>query len=413
MSQAEIELSALSSTSEAEKGGGLQQRDVDLSQWAAAAAECGASNGDNPRKQPEHFGIPPLCPTRSSGGGGGGAEAAAEQHLVALLQKASQVIKEERARSAALQQELDTLRQSAAALPPAQRLQQENQELKRQLLSLRAQVSGAQTASETRARPQEAGGNCCPPPPSCRTSSSRERGEGTSSRPSTSQTPLAPSATHAVAGGGYSDAQHRRRQTVSLQRRQLGAPSESSGGRASVGSQQPKQRQPLASPSSGTSPEVPRKPSSTATETAAAAAAATASRPQPLSRSPVARELWRATTAHDCGKAYSLGMITRLRRAMAPQPTKEQLGEVIHAMVHEVLRDVRRRGIDLKMTRQAPCVYRCELRGTAAINRKGKGANARVLHLSIDSGRLAVNVGSGHENFLDYLERHCFLSGAS
>ncbi|RNC54727.1 putative myosin heavy chain [Trypanosoma cruzi] len=101
-------------------------------------------------------------------------------------------------------------------------------------------------------------------------------------------------------------------------------------------------------------------------------------------------------------------MITRLRRAMAPPPTKEQLGEVIHAMVQEIVRDARRRGIGLKLTRQAPCVYLFELRGAAS--KKGKGDTARVVHLSIDSGRLSVKVGGGHENLLEYIERYHFLS---
>ncbi|PWU83686.1 hypothetical protein C3747_842g2 [Trypanosoma cruzi] len=88
--------------------------------------------------------------------------------------------------------------------------------------------------------------------------------------------------------------------------------------------------------------------------------------PQSLLKSPAADEIWQANASYNRETAYSLGMITRLRRAMAPPPTKEQLGEVIHAMVQEIVRDARRRGIGLKLTRQAPCVYLFELRGAAS-----------------------------------------------
>ncbi|RNF06913.1 putative myosin heavy chain [Trypanosoma rangeli] len=401
MAQAEMEIPAPSSTSEAKKGGGLQQLAVVSPQWAAAA-ELDASHGDDLHKQQDNLGVPPLCPSRSSGVG---TETAPEQYPVELLHRAAQIIKEERARSAALQQELNALRKSAAVKSAAQQLQLENQELKRRLLSLQRQVDGTQ-ASELPAKHQGGKGKCHTPF-RCSTSPSLEHNGRASSRPSASRTPLTPSSTNGVVGGSYSDTRHKKRQAASLQRQHLLASSESSRERTFVGSQRPVERRPPASLASPPpSPEVSQKPSTTANEKEAVVVGM----PQPFSKSPVARELWRATTAHDCEKAYSLGMITRLRRAMAPPPTKEQLGEVIQAMVHEVVRDARRRGISLKMTRQAPCVYRCELYGTVATNRKGKDATARVVHLSIVSGRLAVKVGSGHENFLEYLERCRSLS---
>ncbi|KAF5220397.1 hypothetical protein TcYC6_0024690 [Trypanosoma cruzi] len=422
MADAEWEISALSFPSEVEKEEGIQQLTV-ISPQLNTAAKCDANSGDSSQKQPDDFGVPPLCPIPSGGGSSAKAEVAQERHLVELLHKASQVIKEERARSANLQQELNELRQSSSAQLVTQQIQNENRELKRELLSLHNQMDKAQ-AYDLQPRRQVGKKK---DQRSVRSGSlpSMERGtDSVTSRPSASRTPFTPLTANTDAGGSYSDAQHRKRQAVSLQRRQLLAPSESSRERGSSGSQQiqeppsspQKQQQEernqktkqqyvakkRASSSLSNLPFVPQKqlPNDKKEEVLVL--------PQSLLKSPAAEEIWQANASYNRETAYSLGMITRLRRAMAPPPTKEQLGEVIHAMVQEIVRDALRRGIGLKLTRQAPCVYLFELRG--AISKKGKGDTARVVHLSIDSGRLSVKVGGGHENLLEYIERYHSLS---
>lgn len=87
---------------------------------------------------------------------------------------------------------------------------------------------------------------------------------------------------------------------------------------------------------------------------------------------------------------YNDVMISRLRRAMAPQPTKEQLGEVVHAMVSELVRQMRLRGQLLSMKRLDHGVYQLE---------------KKKIHLTVDSGKLVVKCGGGHVDFLEYLER--------
>ncbi|SCU64943.1 uncharacterized protein TEOVI_000764600 [Trypanosoma equiperdum] len=115
--------------------------------------------------------------------------------------------------------------------------------------------------------------------------------------------------------------------------------------------------------------------------------------------------LWAAAPLETRAVKYTVGMIAHLRRAMAPLPAKEQIGEVIHAMVQEILREARQRGTGLKMKRQKPCVYECTY--SPKRERKIGCTVTRVVHLSIDSGRLTVKVGGGHVNFLDFLERYC------
>jgi hypothetical protein len=89
---------------------------------------------------------------------------------------------------------------------------------------------------------------------------------------------------------------------------------------------------------------------------------------------------------------YNDVMIHRLRRALAPQPTKEQLGEVVHAMVVEMGKQLKLRGALLNMKKLDHGVYN--------VNDKKK------IHLTIDSGRLVVKCGGGHVDFLEFLERN-------
>ena len=99
-------------------------------------------------------------------------------------------------------------------------------------------------------------------------------------------------------------------------------------------------------------------------------------------------------------KDYNDMMLNRLRRAMAPQPSREQIGEVVHAMVHELQRQLlahSRGAAKLHLKKMEPCVYYSE-----AVKKK--------LHLTIDSGRLVVKNGGGHVDFLEYVERNKLCS---
>ena len=88
---------------------------------------------------------------------------------------------------------------------------------------------------------------------------------------------------------------------------------------------------------------------------------------------------------------YNEMMINRLRRAIAPPPTKEQMGEVVHAMVTELCRQLQKRGSRLPLKKLEPCVYHC-----------GK----RKMHLTVDSGRLVIKSGGGHVDLLEHIERN-------
>ena len=90
-------------------------------------------------------------------------------------------------------------------------------------------------------------------------------------------------------------------------------------------------------------------------------------------------------------KNYNEVMLNRLRRAIAPPPTKEQLGEVVHAMVQELCKSLHSHGAHLPMHRLDACLYQC---------------GSRKLHLSVDSGRLVVKCGGGHVDLLEHIERN-------
>jgi hypothetical protein len=100
-----------------------------------------------------------------------------------------------------------------------------------------------------------------------------------------------------------------------------------------------------------------------------------------------------ATSSRDAvdRKDYNDMMINRLRRAMAPPPTKEQLGEVVHAMVTEMVRQLNVQGVSVPLKRVDHCQYQL---------------NKRKLHLTVDSGRLVVKAGGGHVDLLEFLERN-------
>lgn len=97
-----------------------------------------------------------------------------------------------------------------------------------------------------------------------------------------------------------------------------------------------------------------------------------------------------ATTAA-AERQYNDTMLSRLRRAIAPPPTREQLAEVVHAMVTELVRSAARNGLRLDMKRVGPCQYDC-----------GK----RRLTLTVDSRRLVVKCGGGHVDMNEYAQRH-------
>lgn len=325
-----------------------------------------------------------------------GDGAAREAHLVGLLQRATQAIKDERAHVAALQREVDDLRQSEVAQPLVVQLQQENRKLKSQIVLLRRQLRQRQGDELRKSEQNEKGGaHEHEKTPKRNGLLSVDRCDSGSLRHSRARASLASVTTTTAASGCYSDAQHTKRQSLSLQRHQLLAP----------GERREEREDSAVSPRVHWGQRSRHQQKEQRQDNSPAAREPPVVRTQRLSNSAREEDAWRATAPHSREGAYSVGMITRLRRAMAPQPTKEQLGEVIHAMVVEVLRDARRRGLNLNLTRQAPCVYVCEYSGAHA--KKGRRVISRVVHLSIDSGRLAVKVGAGHENFLEYLERHC------
>lgn len=99
--------------------------------------------------------------------------------------------------------------------------------------------------------------------------------------------------------------------------------------------------------------------------------------------------------------AQAAAMATRLRRALAPPPTRQQLGGVVDAMVAELQRDLRRRQRE-DPREGAPLLHRL---GSCTYRLTWGQRRARVVHLTIDSGALCVVVGGGHVNFLEYMDR--------
>ena len=99
----------------------------------------------------------------------------------------------------------------------------------------------------------------------------------------------------------------------------------------------------------------------------------------------------RAAMAAQATTNFNEVMMSRLRRAIAPPPTKEQLGEVVHAMVGELCKSLAKHGTRFPAQRLGPCVYQC---------------GRRKLHLSVDSGRLVVKCGGGHVDLLEHIERN-------
>jgi hypothetical protein len=88
-------------------------------------------------------------------------------------------------------------------------------------------------------------------------------------------------------------------------------------------------------------------------------------------------------------------MLSRLRRAIAPPPTREQMAEVVHAMVQELVKSASRNGLRIDLKKVGPCLYEC-----------GAGAHKRRLHLSVDSRRLVVKCGGGHVDINEFIQRN-------
>jgi hypothetical protein len=103
-----------------------------------------------------------------------------------------------------------------------------------------------------------------------------------------------------------------------------------------------------------------------------------------------------SSSAAAADRDYNEIMLTRLRRAMAPPPSKEQIGEVVHAMVCELQRQLLAHSngaAKLLLKKLAPCVYYAE-------------ESKRKLHLTVCSSRLVVRSGGGYVDFLEYVERN-------
>ena len=96
-------------------------------------------------------------------------------------------------------------------------------------------------------------------------------------------------------------------------------------------------------------------------------------------------------------KEYNELMLNRLRRAVAPPPTKAQIAAVVDAMMNELCSRLHQHNAKLPAAKVGPAVYQL-----------GSGANhkMRVVHLAVDSGRLVVKSGGGHIDLLEYIERH-------
>jgi hypothetical protein len=110
-------------------------------------------------------------------------------------------------------------------------------------------------------------------------------------------------------------------------------------------------------------------------------------------------------------RSYDEMMITRFRRSLAPPPTKEQLGEVVHSMVLQLIKVLKQRGRVLPLTKVSACVYSYPTTHSMVPPAPGKQSvpasiTQRKIHLAIDSGRLVVKCGGGHVDILEYLERN-------
>lgn len=157
--------------------------------------------------------------------------------------------------------------------------------------------------------------------------------------------------------------------------------------------------------------------------------------------------------------AIEAGMMARLRRAIAPPPSRSQVSDVVEAMVGELRKEIHRKLDDgtlkwppaekradpnsvyhfipwtIHIEREAVCAYRfligpeenvralvearrrmpetsietLVLRSQQERERKGRGVKMDARHflvnLTIDSGHLSVVSGGGHVNLLEFLER--------
>ena len=90
-------------------------------------------------------------------------------------------------------------------------------------------------------------------------------------------------------------------------------------------------------------------------------------------------------------KHYNDLMMSRLRRAVAPPPTKEQLAAVVDAMMKELMSSLQKHGARLPAKKSGACAYQI---------------GRRMVHLAVDSGRLVVKSGGGHVDLLEFIERN-------
>nr|CCC92838.1 conserved hypothetical protein [Trypanosoma congolense IL3000] len=281
-----------------------------------------------------------------------------EKYVLQLLQRASQAIKDERVRSQILKKQLEELRQSGVTPANVENLKKENKKLIDELMFLCGNLSKEDFVRGLSERDD----NTVP----METRKNQRRSKSTfASRLSDGTTPQCTTLGASSVGRGATF-------------RKTGGPT------GSVPSTTPR--------CSPLQPSVSRQSSNQKAGT--------------MFRAPeTVDNPWAITPIEAGALRYAVKRIKRLRRAMVPQPSKEQLGQVIHAMVEELVRDAYRRGKDLQMHQKAPCVYVC----TYSPNRQRKiGSTAtRVMHLSIDNGRLTVKMGGGHVNLLDFLEKHC------
>ena len=89
--------------------------------------------------------------------------------------------------------------------------------------------------------------------------------------------------------------------------------------------------------------------------------------------------------------SYSDAMVSRLRRAVAPPPTREQMAALVDAMVTAIQPEFDRRGLGVEFVKVGKCLYQ---------------VGRRRLNLTVDSGRLVVKSGGGHTELLEYIERY-------
>lgn len=337
----------------------------------------------------------------SVGGSGGGAigddVTQRERKLTQLLSRASETIKKERSRIASLEMENDSLRQQlsqavrGAASSSASEAQTPAVVLRTKLMDLALEnFVAVEEIARLRRRVEELEEAAAASATASSQPSSRP-----ASRPRRSHSEHKPVQR-------YSDASHERRQHDHLHQpvpaaeapratspprsQRLPPPNHSFDAIKSTKLAHP----PPSPPRERTPVKTTGAPHSTAASSvnpgATVVYAASAPPPSVTNAKGVA-----ASSATAAPVPYNDMMLQRLRRAVAPPPTKEQLGEVVHAMVKEMSKFLKSHGTVLDLKRVDHCVYQ---------------VRDRKLNLTVDSGRLVVKCGGGHVDLLEYLERN-------